>query len=98
MDGLVKAVVKSNMKQHILRHISANIASTKKGFIKYGPNSFGCLICNKSFDRSDSVRRHVLIHTGQKPFACDFCEKRFNQRNKLTVHIDKVHTQIIKTE
>ena len=50
-----------------------------------------CRFCNKQFNDTSAVKRHELIHTGEKPYSCDFCHKRFNDSSTLKGHI-RTHT------
>ena len=51
-----------------------------------------CKICNKSYKRSDHLKRHMIIHYPEpKYFECDFCLKRFNLKYHLTAHLQNVH-------
>jgi hypothetical protein len=56
---------------------SSSLVSTKH---------FPCQFCSKVFDRCSRLKRHMLIHTGERPHACDVCGKRFNQKEHLAGH------------
>ena len=42
-------------------------------------------------DRSDNLKRHMRIHSGEIPSQCDVCKKNYGQKGDLTRHI-RVHT------
>lgn len=49
--------------------------------------SYHCAMCFKSFEAPSKLKRHYVIHTGQKPFQCTMCSKAFTQSGHLKTHI-----------
>ncbi|KAJ7064131.1 hypothetical protein C8F01DRAFT_1367524 [Mycena amicta] len=61
--------------------------------IDSNPLTHTCLICNKSFDGNSRLKRHQLVHSGDKPFLCTHrgCGRAFNQRPNMLRHVQTVH-------
>jgi len=50
-----------------------------------------CEMCGKSFDKAYLLKRHTMIHTGEKPYSCDTCGNSFAQAFQLKDH-KRIHS------
>lgn len=50
-----------------------------------------CSYCDKVFGSSHNLKRHVMIHTNEKPYYCEECGKSFRELNCLKKHF-RIHT------
>ena len=46
-----------------------------------------CNQCSFSCDAPSQLKRHMLVHTGEKPFACSQCKYTYNQARDLRTHM-----------
>ena len=51
-----------------------------------------CEICKKKFTYGEDLKRHMRIHSGEKPYACKFCNKKFKQTIHKMRH-EKTHSR-----
>ena len=68
-------------------------AALKKHMHTHGPRVHVCAECGKAFVEGSKLKRHQLVHTGEKPFQCTFegCGKRFSLDFNLRTHV-RIHT------
>jgi uncharacterized Zn-finger protein len=62
-----------------------------------GSHRFRCNVdgCEKTFSRREHLKRHLVIHGGEKQFACPVCAKSFNRNDNLAAHLH-VHSPMSK--
>ena len=58
-------------------------------------SSHACNICGREFNRLDNLRKHELIHTGQKPYSCPHCPYRAVLKGNVTKHIQARHAEFL---
>ncbi|XP_048579516.1 PR domain zinc finger protein 14 isoform X2 [Nematostella vectensis] len=60
--------------------------------IDNGDRKFPCTLCDRSFEKRDRLRIHVLhVHHKHRPHQCSVCSKRFSQSSSLNKHM-RVHS------
>ena len=49
---------------------------------------FSCSHCGKSFSsKSNYLKNHLVLHTGEKKYKCVQCERTFSQSGHLRTHM-----------
>ena len=78
-------------------NIISNFASLQKFELKILQNKFSCPHCPMVMKTSTLIKRHILIHTGEKPFSCEFCQYSANRKEHLKSHNFSKHNVVLWT-
>ncbi len=75
-----------NQSFRTIRNLYAHNCANRyhEGEIK---KSHRCDICFKFFNAPSKLKRHYVIHTGQRSFQCTQCQKLFTQSHHLKTHM-----------
>lgn len=57
-----------------------------------------CQLCNKRFDRPSTLKKHMLVHTGEKAWACAICGRRFSVSSNLNRHTRRCKEKWAKSD
>ncbi|XP_044727309.1 zinc finger protein 91-like [Chrysoperla carnea] len=50
-----------------------------------------CNVCGHASRTSNGLRRHLLIHSNERPYACEHCDKTYRRPDHLRDHVSHVH-------
>ena len=67
---------------------SSNLINHRKIHVEA---KYSCEKCGKKFTLPHQMRRHLRVHTVEKPYACDECTKKFSSSDSLKIH-SRIHT------
>ncbi|XP_022818924.1 zinc finger protein 729-like isoform X14 [Spodoptera litura] len=56
-----------------------------------------CSYCEKKFDNDRNLKKHIVVHTGERNFICPVCSKAFPRKSTLGQHM-WIHSAVKKHE
>lgn len=69
------------------------VPDTPNSSSKRGKKLYICNVCQKEFGGNSDLKRHLLIHSNERPFKCQFCSKCYRQAINLRNHIKVAHNK-----
>lgn len=57
------------------------------------PDQITCDVCGKRFKFPCDLKRHSVMHTGERVYKCEECQKRFKLLSHLKMHIYRFHAR-----
>ena len=55
-----------------------------------------CAYCHKIFQSRAHLKRHVRVHTGEKPFKCPCCGMEFRNKHHVKNHMANCHKEYLE--
>ena len=59
--------------------------------IKLGVGKYQCPFCPVIMSQNGTMKRHIMVHTGEKPFKCQLCQYASGRKASLQHHIQHIH-------
>lgn len=81
-----RKVAKSQLTAERCQRTQPNIATENSKSKQYK-----CEVCVKVFRWGSDLRKHLRIHTNERPFVCVHCNRKFRQSGNLKNHIAARH-------
>ena len=87
----------SNNNRYYCDHVGCNKHYKYKGSLTahkrvHSGNAFECQFCNQKCVNKKDLKKHIRIHTNEKPYKCTYCNKYFSRKDNLVTHT-RIHNR-----
>uniref|UniRef100_A0A3Q3FQ76 C2H2-type domain-containing protein n=1 Tax=Labrus bergylta TaxID=56723 RepID=A0A3Q3FQ76_9LABR len=59
------------------------------GWLNWHTDGYPCPECGKAFRINSELKKHMMVHTGERPYSCPMCGKKFTKGYNLKKHREK---------
>ena len=66
--------------------VDHQLLSNKAVGRKTTSTQYECSVCHRLLSSNASLKRHYMLHTGERPFKCSLCDKSFTQPHHRLYH------------
>jgi hypothetical protein len=80
------------LRYHARRRASASVSSSPQDGVDQSKAGHRCSYCDRNFGCSSNLRRHMNIHTGERPYRCSFCNAGFSNSSNRRKH-ERTHVK-----
>ncbi|XP_078265768.1 PR domain zinc finger protein 15 isoform X2 [Rhinoraja longicauda] len=94
-EGRIGDLLNSGKMLRNGRHVRTNLRpDTHRKILRRSGDLrvYQCHICNKYFNNSSNLKRHIRSH-GAKLYKCDECAKEFSRKESLKQHVSYKHSR-----
>ena len=77
-----------------LLSISVSCCLLQMDLLDLNNRKWACPFCPKVFRKPSELKRHEMIHTGEKPFVCTMCDYASNRKANLQSHVLRHHSSV----
>ncbi|XP_055297104.1 zinc finger protein 83-like, partial [Sitodiplosis mosellana] len=85
-----KSFSRADYREHHIN--SAHKGEVVDGVVRKPTYEQMCEICSKVFHHYGNLRKHMILHSGERPFSCTECGKTFAWNQHLKSHMKLVHS------